>query len=134
MEHGSKFEQTKMISRNEVEQFAQASGDLNPIHRDDLAAQAAGFPRAIAHGMLIGAWISKTLGVEFPGAGTIYLHQSLDFKEPVLVDSSVTLKLEVLSTKPEKGIIEISTIAISSETQRVLATGKAVVKNKRVFS
>ncbi len=31
--------------------FAQATGDFNPLHLDDDAARAAGFPAAIVHGM-----------------------------------------------------------------------------------
>ncbi|NDZ80112.1 hypothetical protein G3I19_16615 [Streptomyces sp. SID10853] len=33
--------------------YAQASGDLNPIHLDALAARDAGFPTVIAHGMSV---------------------------------------------------------------------------------
>lgn len=39
------------LSREFVQRYAGLASDHNPIHIDDAAARAAGFPRAIAHGM-----------------------------------------------------------------------------------
>lgn len=39
------------VSREEIATYAERAGDPNPIHVDDAAAQALGFPGAIAHGM-----------------------------------------------------------------------------------
>ncbi|MGH8881642.1 MAG: MaoC/PaaZ C-terminal domain-containing protein, partial [Stackebrandtia sp.] len=39
------------VTRDDLAAYAQASGDHNPIHLDDAAAQAAGLPGVIAHGM-----------------------------------------------------------------------------------
>lgn len=40
-----------MIDRNGARAYAAASGDDNPIHIDDMAAQRIGLDGAIAHGM-----------------------------------------------------------------------------------
>ncbi|MGW1178102.1 MaoC family dehydratase [Kitasatospora sp. NPDC002543] len=42
---------THLLTAADTTAYAHASGDLNPIHLDDAAARAAGFPSAIAHGM-----------------------------------------------------------------------------------
>ncbi|MFD8756974.1 MaoC/PaaZ C-terminal domain-containing protein [Kitasatospora sp. NPDC059577] len=42
---------THTLSTADTTAYAHASGDLNPIHLDDDAARAAGFPATIAHGM-----------------------------------------------------------------------------------
>ncbi|MFD7906392.1 MaoC family dehydratase [Kitasatospora sp. NPDC059747] len=42
---------THTLTPADVRAYAHAAGDLNPIHLDDHAARAAGFPSAIAHGM-----------------------------------------------------------------------------------
>jgi acyl dehydratase len=39
------------VTRTNVVRYAGASGDFNPLHHDDAAAQAAGMPGAFAHGM-----------------------------------------------------------------------------------
>ncbi|MFD7597713.1 MaoC family dehydratase [Kitasatospora sp. NPDC059812] len=42
---------THTLTPADVTAYAHAAGDLNPLHLDDDAARAAGFPAAIAHGM-----------------------------------------------------------------------------------
>ncbi len=52
---------TPPVSRDQLRKYAQASGDPNPIHLSDEAAEAAGLPGVIAHGMLTVA----TMGLLF---------------------------------------------------------------------
>ena len=49
------------INRDQLRLYAEASGDPNPIHLSDAAAEAAGLPGVIAHGMLTVA----TMGLLF---------------------------------------------------------------------
>ena len=49
------------INRDQLGRYAEASGDPNPIHLSDEAAEAAGLPGVIAHGMLTVA----TMGLLF---------------------------------------------------------------------
>jgi 3-hydroxybutyryl-CoA dehydratase len=87
------------ITAEAIAQFAEATGDTNPVHLDDAAAQAAGFERRIAHGMLTAAVFSRVLGTRFPGPGTIYLSQTLQFRAPVYPDTP----LVAIVTLVEKG-------------------------------
>ena len=52
---------TPSVSRDQLGKYAEASGDPNPIHLSDEAAEAAGLPGVIAHGMLTVA----TMGLLF---------------------------------------------------------------------
>jgi acyl dehydratase len=49
------------INRDQLRRYAEASGDPNPIHLSDEAAEAAGLSGVIAHGMLTVA----TMGLLF---------------------------------------------------------------------
>ena len=49
------------VDRDRLRKYADASGDPNPIHLSDEAAEAAGLPGVIAHGMLTVA----TMGLLF---------------------------------------------------------------------
>ena len=41
------------VNRSHIVKYAGASGDFNPLHHDDTAAQGmAGYPSVFAHGML----------------------------------------------------------------------------------
>lgn len=48
--------------------FAQVGGDDSPAHLNDAQAQAVGFPRALAHGMLGMALLGRLLTETFPDA------------------------------------------------------------------
>ncbi|MEV7602988.1 MaoC family dehydratase [Kitasatospora sp. NPDC089797] len=52
---------TLTLTRDAVTAYAHASGDLNPLHLDDHAARAAGFPGVIAHGMHLVALAAEHL-------------------------------------------------------------------------
>jgi acyl dehydratase len=52
---------TPPVGRDQLRKYADASGDPNPIHLSDEAADAAGLPGVIAHGMLTVA----TMGLLF---------------------------------------------------------------------
>ena len=49
------------VTRSQLTKYAEASGDYNPIHTSDEAAEEAGLPGVIAHGMLIAATMGLLL-------------------------------------------------------------------------
>src|SRR6478735_5495960 len=74
------------FSQDEVSRFAEVTGDKNPVHLDAAYAATTIFKRPVMHGMLGAALFSKVFGTLFPGEGTIYLKQSLNFMRPMYVD------------------------------------------------
>jgi acyl dehydratase len=52
---------SKVVSREEVKAYADASGDQNPLHQDDAFARSVGFPGIIAHGMFSMAHLTKAI-------------------------------------------------------------------------
>lgn len=109
------FVSCRRISTELIKQFADIVNDHNPIHLDDEAAKAAGFDKAIAHGMLVSSYISGAL-TEFYGKGTIYVKQDLKFIKPVYVDTLVHIRFlnEHLNTK---GRLELETRVYSYHYQ-----------------
>jgi acyl dehydratase len=69
-----KFEQNQMlkplskppVTKEQLQNYAEASGDNNPIHLDDNFAREAGFPSVIAHGMLSMAFLGDCINFNFP--------------------------------------------------------------------
>ena len=95
---------TKVITAEDIRNYADVVGDTNPIHINKEAALAKGFEKQIAHGMLVGSLISTTLGTVFPGEGTIYLEQNLKFLKPVYEGEKITIMVmveEVLQSEKE---------------------------------
>jgi acyl dehydratase len=80
---------TRTFTAQDVLQFAQVSGDTNPLHLDAAYAASTIFKRPVVHGMLVGSLFSQILGTRYPGLGSIYLQQNLRFLKPVFVGESV---------------------------------------------
>lgn len=52
------------LTKQMIQDYASASGDLNPIHLDDTFATTKGLPSSISHGMLVmGLCASKLMEV-----------------------------------------------------------------------
>jgi 3-hydroxybutyryl-CoA dehydratase len=75
----------RTVTEADIALFAGATGDTNPYHFDEAYAARGMFKKRIAHGMLVTGYISTVLGTVFPGPGTIYLSQTLEFKAPVFI-------------------------------------------------
>ena len=59
------------ITRSMLSSYAKASGDLNPIHIDPVFARKAGLKDVIAHGMLVMAYLARTLTDVFPHSSLV---------------------------------------------------------------
>lgn len=63
--------------------YASLSGDDNPLHNDDGYARERGFDGAFAHGLLANSIVSRELGTEHPGPGTVILGFQYAFTKPL---------------------------------------------------
>lgn len=115
------------ITESEVRAFADASGDHNPLHLDEEYAQGTRFGRRIAHGMLLGSYISALIGMELPGEGTIYMKQELNFLRPVYYGDVIRVEIRVEELLQEKKRAVLSTNCYNQENEQVIA-GTAMVK------
>lgn len=86
---------TKEIKAEDVEQFAEVSGDTNPIHLDDAYASQSRFKKRMAHGMMSASYFSALFGTKIPGEGCVYVSQSLKFKKPVYIGDTVVATVRV---------------------------------------
>jgi 3-hydroxybutyryl-CoA dehydratase len=109
-----------------VRGYADLTGDHNKIHVDDAFARKTKFGRRIAHGGIMFGMISKVLGGEMPGLGTVYLSQLVNFHAPVFIDDTVTLVATITALLP-KHVAKINTI-ITKQTGEIVVDGVSTVK------
>ena len=121
---GASFE--RFISAEDVRGFAGIVGDTNPVHLDAAFAERSFFKKRIVHGAFLAGLISKALGVDFPGEGTIYISQNTIFKRPVYVDTTVRVEVKVTQVLAEKRRLVLETNVLNSEGKACL-TGSAEV-------
>jgi len=115
---------TVQVTDKMVRQFAEMSGDFNPVHMDEEHAKHTRFGRRIAHGMISGALISRALAMEL-GPGGIYLSQTLKFLQPIFIDDTVTVQL-LVKTIRDKGIVMIET-TVTKQTGELAVKGDAMI-------
>ena len=116
----------KTISEADILMFTAVSLDTNPIHLDAEAAKQTVFGERIAHGMLSASLISALLGTRLPGAGSIYMRQSLRFVAPVKIGDTVKATAEVVSLNPEKKRATLKTICMVGD--ELVIEGEAYVQ------
>ena len=72
----------KIISREQIRRYSQASGDFNPVHLDEDFAAGSSFGGIVAHGMMTLAFLSEMLaerfGVDWLSSGSLKVR----FKRP----------------------------------------------------
>jgi 3-hydroxybutyryl-CoA dehydratase len=123
---GDGFSFERFISANDVKRFTEVVGDSNPIHIDAEFAEKSFFKKRIVHGAFLTGLISKILGMDFPGQGTVYISQSSVFKRPVYVDTMVKVEVKVTEVITEKRRLVLDT-NIFNEKGEICLTGSATV-------
>ena len=116
---------TRTITAEDVEMFAKATGDTNPIHLDEAFAATTRFKHRLAHGMLVASYISWLCGTQFPGQGSIYMSQDLQFLRPVYLGDTVEVIVTVLKYREDKQILTLDTSIFNQRGEKVIG-GEAV--------
>ena len=109
---GMKESLSRTVTREDIDRFADLTGDRNPIHVDEDFARDTRFGETIAHGMFGASLISAVLGTKLPGPGNMYIEQTLRFLKPVFIGDTITANVEIMELFPEKHRIRLSTICI----------------------
>ena len=123
---GEKSSIAHVVTEADLAMFAGATGDVNPIHFDQVYADKTFFRGRIAHGMLSAGFISAVIAHRLPGLGTVYVSQNLRFLGPVRVGDTITAEVEVLEVDPVKNRVKIRTTC-QNQAGTVVLDGEAVV-------
>ncbi len=117
---GDSAQISKTITEADIELFAKATGDFNPVHLDHAYAEKTMFKGRIAHGLLSVGLLSTVLGNILPGHGTIYLSQEVKFLAPVRIGDTITVGVEVIELISEKNRAKFRTTCINQDGKLVV--------------
>ena len=81
----------RTLRPDDIHLFAVMSGDVNPTHVDTEYARSSQFREVVGHSMWGSTLISSVLGTEFPGPGTVYVSQSLNFWRPITIGDTLSI-------------------------------------------
>lgn len=97
------------ITEDRINLFRQLTGDINPMHSDDVFAKAHGFDKKIVYGMLSASLISTLGGVYLPGKYCLIQQVEMKFLSPVFVGEELTVsgKVSDLTECVQQAIIKV---------------------------
>lgn len=106
---GQEYSKTFCVTEEKGHMFAEVSQDYNLLHLDEEYARGTMFHGRIAHGMLVASFISGVLGNDFPGVGTVYMGQELQFIRPVRYWDEILVTVRVIEMDNEMGKMKLYT-------------------------
>ncbi len=118
------------ITQEQLRRYAEASGDYNPIHLDEQAAQQVGLDGVIAHGMLSMAFLGQFVNQQsaiIPGARIEHL--KVRFHDMVRLGDTLTCHGKVKSRTMHEDLSQSIDIECWVQNQKgnKVTTGEAVV-------
>ncbi|OHX65307.1 MaoC family dehydratase [Flammeovirga pacifica] len=129
---GQSYQVDFKFSQEDVNAFARLTGDTNPIHIDEEFAANTPFKKPIMHGFLSASIFSRVLGTEFPGNGSVYLSQNMDFLRPMFVDENYSAEFEITEIDSRRKTAIIKT-TIKSEQNKITVKGEAKIMHKTLI-
>ncbi|HEX2030152.1 MAG TPA: MaoC/PaaZ C-terminal domain-containing protein [Actinomycetota bacterium] len=124
------FAVPKVVRREDVKAYADASGDQNPLHQDDEFARSVGFPGIIAHGMFSMAHLVKALKDWAGGPGALE-QIAVQFRAVVYMDETLVARGRVAERDETSRTV---TLDVWAEVERdgkvvqAIKNGRAVVR------
>lgn len=115
------------VNRALLVQYADASGDQNPIHQNEEFAKSVGLPDVIAHGMFTMGVAATYLG-EIAGSAAV-TEFSAKFIKPVVVPAGVDVAIDISGkvTDVTDGIVKVELTVMCNDV-KVLGNAKGAIK------
>lgn len=128
---GKEFTQKSVkVNRALLLQYADASGDQNPIHQNEDFAKSVGLPNVIAHGMFT-MGVAATYLSEIAGSGSV-IEFGAKFIKPVVVPAGVDVTIDISGkvTDVDDGVAKVE-LTVTCNDVKVLGNAKGAIKWQR---
>ena len=110
----------RTLRPEDIHLFAVMSGDVNPTHVDPEFARSSQFREVVGHSMWGSTLISSVLGTEFPGPGTVYVSQSLNFWRPITIGDTLTITVTCKEKYEHNHHIVFDCVALNQDGLKVI--------------
>ncbi|MBV9099419.1 MAG: MaoC family dehydratase N-terminal domain-containing protein [Candidatus Dormibacteraeota bacterium] len=121
---------TRVVSQEQINAYAEASGDFNPIHVDEEFARSVGLPGTIAHGLLELGILAEAVA-RWAGTSDALLALECRFSKPLRAGDAITCTGRVAAVDDAEGVATLDVEATSDRGERVLTNGRARVRLSR---
>jgi acyl dehydratase len=116
---------THELTRTDLVMYAGASGDFNPMHHDEVAAQGAGLPSVFGHGMFSMGLLGKAI-TDYVGIGNLERYK-VRFTRQTWPGEMLISSVKVTGKREEDGekLVELE-VTLSNQDGEVKVAGEAV--------
>jgi acyl dehydratase len=122
------------VTESLVDAFADVCLDDNSLHMDNGFAQTLGFRGRVAHGLVALSAISRLIGTQLPGHGSLWVSQDIQFVAPVFIGDTLEVRVTVEKVSAAARLVELAVVAIHCDTRDILVRGRARVRVPRIQS
>ena len=119
------------LTRTDLVKYAGASGDFNPMHHDEVAAQAAGMPSVFGHGMFSMGLLGSAL-TDYVGVGNVTRYQ-VRFARQTWPDEVLSSKIVITGKREEdgRGLVDLSvTLSNGDGEDKLVGEATAALPSK----
>lgn len=95
MKIGDSFSFQFEITGETINNYADLSGDYSKVHMNNEFAIELGFKSRIAHGNILGMYLSRLVGEELPQKNVVIQKQEMTFYNPIYVDDTLELTVNI---------------------------------------
>lgn len=123
-EVGQRATRTLAVTADHVRQYAEMTGDRNPLHFDEAFARRTRFKGLVVQGGLTTGLLHALVAMDLPGPGSVFLSQNFKFTAPVYIGDTITAEAEVLSVHATKPVTQLR-VTVKRQTGDVVLEGEA---------
>jgi acyl dehydratase len=120
---GQRARRTQTVTARLLELYAEITGDRNPLHFDPDFAARTRFGKLVAQGGITSGMLNALVAMDMPGAGTVFMSQSLKYLAPAYVGDTLTAEAVVLGLKPDKPVCQLK-VTITNQAGTTLLEGE----------
>ena len=121
---GQRAARSITLTADHVRQYAEITGDYNPLHFDEAFAAKTKFQRLVVQGGLTTGILNALVATDMPGPGTVFMSQNWKFTAPVYIGDTITGEAEVLSVHASKPVTQLK-IKVTRQTGETVLEGEA---------
>ena len=125
---GFKGSFTRVVTYEENVKFGEISGDLNPLHFEDVIATKLGFHGAVSNGFVAESRIAAALVETFGSSSTIVvaLEKNTKFLKPVYMGDIIRAEVEVTSQIKAMNALKIKAKCYNQNEEQVISTNMTI--------
>ncbi len=119
----------KAVTQENINLYAEASQDFNPIHVDENFARKTPLGGTIAHGMLILAYVSQMMTVAFGRSWLVGGKLDVRFRAPARPGDTITISGKIRKLEKGEGRTSINCdVFCRNQNGEAIVTGEASLR------